>query len=72
MRGGGLTTIRQIADSCMVMFCTERSVVDCSVSVCLRLGSFRCFYVFIVCMVLCTAHCAYSINNNNNTFSSKT
>ena len=47
------------------MFCTERSVVDCSVLLCLRL--YCCFHVFVVyIMFLCAVHCAYSINNNNN------
>jgi len=27
---------------------------------------FHCFYVLIVCMFLCAAYCAYSINDNNN------
>jgi len=39
-------------------------VFSCSVLLCLRLVSFYCFYVFIFCMLLCAAYCAYSINNN--------
>ena len=27
---------------------------------------FYVFYVFIVCLFLCAAHCAYSVNNNKN------
>ena len=51
----------------MVMFCAERSVVVFLSLLCFRLVILL-FYMFTVYLYPCAARCAYSINNNSNTY----